>query len=149
MAEIEIVERRKVEVCYIEARCGVRYWEDAQVNGFTDSDGSRIPFRIGDEWQPTIELETGIVLAWPKGTTADIHYKVCDAGTYLLLDATQREVARIDGYVPKIMAPGDEDHGFGDYIVMTIDGDGKIDNWNADLSDFARRLQKTERSDNG
>lgn len=41
MAEIEVIEKRKVQVRWLEARCSVRYWEDATVNGLADVDGSR------------------------------------------------------------------------------------------------------------
>lgn len=31
-------ETKSVEVKYLRARCGVRYWEDATVNGEEDTD---------------------------------------------------------------------------------------------------------------
>ena len=66
----------------------VRYWEDAEINGTGDTeDGTLIPLKVGNLWKPSIELETGRVLEWPQGTTADIHYKVCDQGEYWLEDA--------------------------------------------------------------
>nr|WP_246374796.1 hypothetical protein [Pseudochelatococcus contaminans] len=118
----------------MHADCGVRYWEDAIVNGGTDDEGALIPFRDGDTWCPVIEIETGIIVGWPKGTTADLHYKVCDEGKYTLLDAHKEKIISIDGYVPRIMSPGG--NGYGDYVIMTIDGDGRIAGWHADLSSF-------------
>jgi hypothetical protein len=81
-----------------------------------------------------IEVETGKVIDWPANITADIHYKVCDAGVYVLMDENRAEVYRTDGYVPNILSPGGS--GYGDYIIMKIDGSGKIEKWRADLSDF-------------
>lgn len=132
--KITVTVKRELPVRYLEARAGVRYWEDAKVNGEVDEDGSRIPKRVKDLWCPVIDLETGIVQDWPEGTVADIHYKVCDDGVYVLRDANMSEVTRIDGYVPKIMCPADR--GYGDYIIMHIDGGGRIDKWVATLREF-------------
>lgn len=90
--------------------------------------------REGDNWCPVIDLESGTILHWPKGVTADIHYKVCDEGSYSLLDAEMKEVAHRFGYVPDIMCPGGT--GYGDYVIMNIDGAGKIEGWTIDLSDW-------------
>jgi hypothetical protein len=110
---------------YFEAEAGVRYWEDARVNGIEDDDGSRIPCRVGDAWCPTIELATGQIVGWPSGATADIHYKVCDDGRYWLLDADGKRIAERDGYVPSaFLCHGD--NGYGDYIILTIGPDGRI-----------------------
>jgi hypothetical protein len=138
---------REVQVRYLRARCGVRYWEDAEVNGVQDSDGSRIPCREGTaadndrlgggNWCPTIDMLTGKIENWPEGTTADIHYKVCDDGDYELLDENRNVVRSIDGYVIDMMCP--EGEGYGDYVIMTIAADGTIANWKVDLSEFEER----------
>jgi hypothetical protein len=110
----------------------VRYWEDATVNGEEDTDGSRIPLKRGDMWKPTIELATGRVLDWPQGTTADIHYKVCDAGEYWLEDAEGKRLKYKGDYVPDdLLCMGGE--GYGDYIILTINAAGIIENWNPKL----------------
>lgn len=146
MHALRLKEVKSVPVKYIRARCGVRYWEDARINGEEDGDGSRIPLREGTatdnnslgggNWCPTIELDTGFIEGWPAGTVASIHYKVCDDGDYELLDADRNVVAAIDGYVPSLMCP--EGEGYGDYVIMEIDGAGKIAKWKADLSEFER-----------
>lgn len=145
--KLTVSVKRVVEVVYLRARCGVRYWEDATVNGERDSDGSRIRCRRGTaadndrlgggDWCPTIELATGRILDWPAGTTADIHYKVCDDGEYELLDADRNVVKALDDYVPEIMCPGSPS--YGDYVIMQIGPDGVIADWRVDLSDFERR----------
>jgi hypothetical protein len=125
---IEVTKKEQVVVKYLQARCGVRYWEDATVNGVEDEDGSRIPFRDGDNWCPKIELETGKIVDWPQGTTAHIHYKVCDDGDYKLLDECGNVVVHIDEYVPAIMSPGDSCK-CGDYVVMDVDAAGLVQKW--------------------
>lgn len=115
-----------LKASHILAVAGVRYWEDATVNGVEDADGALIPGRIGDDWCVTIELATGRILDWPDGTTASIHYKVCDDGRYWLLDADGNDLAAYNScYVPNaFMCHGDD--GFGDYIIMDVGPDGQI-----------------------
>lgn len=132
--KIEMITRSEVDVAYLKADCGVRYWEDAEVNGVEDTEGDLIPCRSGDGWIPVIDLDTGKIQGWPEGTTAKIHYKVCDAGIYTLLDAEMNPVKKIDGYVPGMLSPGGS--GYGDYVIMDIGPDGVIDKWAADLEPF-------------
>lgn len=134
MATITIKTKEKKEVKTLNVSAGVRYWEDTEVNGIEDTEGTLIPCRNGDNWCPIIDIETGTITNWKSGTVADVHYKVCDDGTYELLDAMGVIVKSIDGYVPEIMCPGGQ--GFGDYIIMKIDEKGKIANWRNDLREF-------------
>lgn len=110
---------------HIEVSAEVRYWEDATVNGVEDEDGSLIPGKNGDLWQVKINLADGYVEDWPAGTTAEIHYKVCDAGEYWLLDGEGNRIAYREGYVPgAFLCHGD--NGYGDYIILKVGGDGMI-----------------------
>lgn len=114
---------------YIEVSAEVRYWEDATIDGKQDTDGTLTPLRTGDNWCPVIRLADGVVMDWPTGTTADIHFKVCDAGLYWLLDENRQRIAKWGGhYVPDdFLCPADE--GYGDYIILAIGGDGAITGW--------------------
>lgn len=132
--KIELTVKKEFEVKYLHADCGVRYWEDASVNGVEDENGDLIPCKEEDRWKPLIDLETGKILNWEQGKTADTHYKVCDDGVYTLLDENKEAIKEIDGYVPSVMCP--EENGYGDYVIMEIDENGQIANWEADLSDF-------------
>lgn len=123
---------------YIEVLAEPRYWEDAEVNGQRDNDGSLIPFRIGDEWRPVIRLADGMVLDWPPGMVAKIYYKVCDQGMYWLQDADRKRVAKWAGhYVPNdFLCHGD--NGLGDYILMNIGADGMVVGWTPPIVNPAR-----------
>lgn len=135
MTKISIKTTVEVDVKFLKADCGVRYWEDAEVNGVEDDENKpAMPFASKDSWCPIIDIEAGAIVDWPKGVTAETHYKVCDAGVYTLLDGDGNEVKQINGYVPSIMCP--DGGGYGDYVIMKIDGDGKIANWRIDLSAF-------------
>lgn len=115
----------------------VRYWEDAAINGVQDSDGSLIPLRRGDFWCPVIDLDTGAIRGWPDGTSARIHYKVCDAGEYWLGDEQGRKRWKWkDHYVPdRFLCVGDE--GYGDYIILKVQANGRIEGWSIPTIDTA------------
>lgn len=117
-----------MQAAYIEVEAEVRYWEDATINGQEDTDGTLTPFRFGDKWCPWIRLADGWVVNWPEGTTADIHYKVCDQGEYWL-STDECRVAKWKGdYVPDaFLCHGDT--GYGDYIIFKVGADGKIEGW--------------------
>ena len=112
---------------YIEVSAAVRYWEDATVNGQEDTDGKLIPLTQGSYWVPVIRLADGQIMNWPKGTTADVHYKVCDQGEYWL-SIDGRRIAKWAGhYVPNdFLCHGEDAQGFGDYIILEVGSDGII-----------------------
>ena len=115
---IQIKKNVEIEVKTLAIDAGVRYWEDG--------DPEDMPFRHHDRWQPVIDIDAGVVIGWPSGIKASIHYKVCDDGSYYLKDKDGRVVLLIkDNYVPNGLIPGE----YGDYIIMTIDGSGKIAEW--------------------
>lgn len=140
------------KVRYLLVDAGVRYYEDATVDGNKDisvydmyESGKKNAFpnmpcveqikeRPTDNihtnhlrWRPIIDIKEGVITNWCKGVTAHAFYKVCDDGTYSLLDADKKVLYEVDSYVPDCLAI--EDSGFGDYIDMVIDEDGKINNW--------------------
>lgn len=111
-------------VTHADIEADVRYLEDAVVDGIVDEDGSRIPGRNGDTWQVRIRLVDGRIEDWPDGLTARIHYKVCDQGEYWLSRDDGTRVAKWKGhYVPRDVLGK---RSGGDYIVMDVDGLGRI-----------------------
>jgi len=118
-----------IQATYIEVSAEVRYWEDANINGLEDSAGDLVPFRRGDLWCLVIRLEDGLVMDWPARMTADIHYKICDAGQYWLLDDSRQRIAKWAGhYVPDdFLCHGS--NGYGDYIIFKVNAHGLITGW--------------------
>lgn len=115
------------DVQFISVFADVRYWEDATINGKDDTEGN-MPLRQGETWCPIINIHTGYVCDWPLGVEADIHYKVCDAGEYFLLDVNKERIAKHNGYyVPDDILAGGK--GYGDYIILKIDNQGYIEGW--------------------
>lgn len=124
--KIEI--KKSLDVKYLYAELGVRYWDDGIVNGIEDDEGQLIPLRKGDYWCLNIDVDGGFIVNWPKGTVADVHYKVCDDGLYILRNEYNKKLFEVEEcYVPSILSPGGD--GFGDYVIMSIDETGYIDDW--------------------
>lgn len=126
-ATIKVEQEVDLRELHVEAK--VRYWEDAEINEeAAPESGEGVPFAKGEMWTPVINLETGRIKNWPKGMTAAIHFKVCDAGSYYLKDENGKTVLSIEqNYVPGCLAP--DGSGFGDYIILDIDSEGVIKNW--------------------
>ena len=133
--KVTITIEKEVNVKTLKVNAKVRYWEDTSVNGIEDSDGNLIPCRNGDNWSPIIDVDSGIITNWQKGTSADIHYKVCDCCAWELYDDDDNlVVGENDGYVPETLSPADS--GYGDYIIMKVGVDGVIQDWSFNIDDF-------------
>ena len=140
-AKFTVTKEFDIEYLFVEA--GVRYWKDAIIDGIEDIDDNihgipdengTIPCRDGNCWKPLININTGKIVNWTQGVKASIHYKICDNGTYKLLDANMELIKKIRDYVPKMLSPKEE--GWGDYIIMDIDPDGQIRDWKIILDEF-------------
>lgn len=128
--------KKEFNVRYLKVSVKVRYLEDSTINGVEDSElGELVPCKEGDEWKPIIGVDSGWIINWEQGKKADIHYKVCDEGTYELIDENNESIIKIDGYVPKCMCPASQ--GYGDYIIMNINEDGFIKDWKPKFDDFS------------
>jgi hypothetical protein len=132
---IKITSEKEVELKTLVVKASVRYWEDAKVDGVPDEKGDLIPCRQGELWCPIIDIDSGIITNWKQGVKAEVHYKVCDAGSYYIQDAEGNNIISIEeNYVPDIMCP--KESGWGDYIIMDIDENGQIANWKQTLEGF-------------
>jgi len=153
--KVTVTVPRKIDIKYLRATMGVRYWVDCDYSDDggttwfgdfddTDEESERIKsivpcvikkdigYRENDYWELIIDLDQGRVLNWPKGFCIKTHYKVCDDGEYIFLDENKKEVVNITDeydqcYVPDFLAI--EDNGYGDYVYINIDGDGKIEHF--------------------
>jgi hypothetical protein len=145
-------EIKKIMSTIIKCEILVRYYEDSEINGEDDISNEeqckglkpRVPCvretpnpRSKDEtwaWCPEIDGDSGVILNWEKGTVANIQYKVCDNCKLEIYVDGEKKVD-YDNYVPDFMCP--VGGGFGDYIIMDVDADGKIGKWSTeDLQNF-------------
>lgn len=150
--EVELTYKIKKDIKYIKCDIGVRNWATGEVNGETDNfpdeqDEPRMPqaFKVSAwewRWKPLIDIDEGRIVSWPKGTKASIYYKVCDDISLQMLDEDMKPISWFDsysnkmtdtyeGYVPSIFECGDD--GYGDYIIMKIDENGKIEDFDKKL----------------
>lgn len=136
---------------------GVRYWEDTEINGEIDIEdvNENIPPKmpcakfIEGEWRwcPEIDAETGKILNWEQGVYADVHYKVCDD---CKIDYVKDGIVVCNNddyyYCPDFLCP--KEGGYGDYIIMDIDKNGQILDWNVeDVKNWVNGQANKERKD--
>ena len=134
--KIELKIKKEFDVRFLKAIVPVRYWSDLVLNGKEcPENGEGFPCKDGDVWKPLIDVDSGKIVDWTKGVTAEVHIKVVDEGSYFLLDDNFKGVTEIkEDYVPKMMCP--KDNGYGDYVIMDILEDGTIKNWKVTFADF-------------
>ena len=86
---------------------------------------------------------------WSTPEYGDLYFqaKVCDSGTYILLDKDKKVICKIADYVPNGLIPEAAD--CGDYIRLRIKHDGMIENWieKPDFSDFIEDSETVEKID--
>lgn len=134
--KIKLKIEKEVEVSTLQVKADVRYWNDTEVNGEPDTDdGQNIPCKQGDLWMPEIDIETGKIRNWTQGVTANVHYKVCDGcGWEIKTPEGEVVLSAEDGYVPDTLSP--KESGYGDYIIVDIDENGQIADWEFNIEDF-------------
>lgn len=124
---MKITVNKTVDARYLRVNVNVRYEEEDMPND--------APMRDGDTWNCLIDLKEKRIIDWPEGKVLNIEYmKICDEGTYTLLDEDMDVIVERNDYVPNKLLPGD----YGDYLSLDIDESGIIKNWlkNANLSNF-------------
>ena len=130
LAEIKV--KKTVEIRSVKIDISPRYIGDS------DDDDLETNFPLlNDEklsWIAEVNIDTGQIAGWPIGENREMSVKVCDAGTYSLIDASGEIVAIKEGYVPNGVVPGE----YGDYVDLKIDENGMITNWpnSPDISEF-------------
>jgi len=134
--KVKVNIQKEVELKTMVVKAEPRYWEDSVIDGKNDTErGLYVPCKNGNIWNPHIDIDSGIITNWDKGVKASIHYKVADCCGYELLDNDDNVfISFEDGYVPETLYP--KENGYGDYIIMDIDENGKIANWKFRKEDF-------------
>ena len=109
---------------------------------------NKYPLVTKGMWSRIINLKTHQLLNWKlEYVTLYLQAKICDSGTYFLLDKDKKVICKIAGYVPNGLVPDSDD--CGDYIRLRINRDGTIKNWPEypDYSDFIEDSESVERID--
>ncbi len=109
------MEPVEVEACGIRVVVPVRYEDDQEsLQGCPGFDGETLDI--------ILDLD-GTVRGW-DGVSRHIHLKVCDEGTYSLLDGIDDPIASVSDYVPHCLPQE-----YGDYLVMRVQESGDIERW--------------------
>ena len=87
---------QKISMTKIQLNVTVLSWNDAMVDGIEDTNGDLIPSKSwgGDRWIPIIDIDSGVIVNWNKGTTAEVHYKIKENGEYILKDRSENHMAQ-------------------------------------------------------
>ena len=113
---------KEINIKYVLIDISPRYIGDSQ----DDDVPSDFPLLNGENWKAYVDVDTHLIKDWPIGIDARLQAKVCDAGSYYLIDDMENIVAsKENDYVPNGLVPGK----YGDYIDLDIDIDGRIKNW--------------------
>lgn len=116
--KFQVMKKVEINLAHVVVLAPVRFGDEKMAIDF--------PFRKGNYWEVKIELETGRIVGWPQGRVEDVHLKVCDSGTYNLLNYEGEIEGSVDlNYVPHGVVPGS----YGDYIELEINEGGIITNW--------------------
>lgn len=131
---------------YFRIDAPISYWEDADINGVEDNhDEPTMPFAVPVDnkwehcykWLITIDITTGNIVGWPKGTVAHTNYKVCDNGTYSLLNSDNELLITVSSYVPSFI-----DY-YGDYLEFDIDENGHIKDFKMTEEDVSEMIENS------
>ena len=141
---------QELDIKYVNCYLIQDWWDGAQISKEgsdfveVEEDGSNLPMLIPVTEDMTtyqslktckafpmkINLETGHIEYWMKGYAMHIYWKVRDQGVYEYIDANGNIIEKLDtDYVPNYLAIGDS--GYGDYVIIDIDENGNIKNWNS------------------
>lgn len=101
--------------------------------GEKDHIADDFPGRHGDRLQLTIGMDDGKIRDWPPGRAEFVHEKVEDGGTYTLMLSDGDKIVSEGDYVPTFF-PGQH---FGDYVILNIDGEGRVAGWRPDPEEVA------------
>ncbi|MCJ8293543.1 MAG: hypothetical protein MJK15_03975 [Colwellia sp.] len=124
--KVTVIKKEEVEVKFVFININPRH---------LDEEEKPVPMLKGDTWDAIVDINTGIIRDWPQGEEREYYWKICDAGSYHLLDSDEQIVLSINNnYVPNNLLPGE----WGDYLELKINGDGLITNWlsNPTAEDF-------------
>ena len=95
---------------------------------------NKYPLVAKGMWSGIIDLKTHKLLNWkPEYGDLYLQAKICDSGTYFLLDKDKKVICKIAGYVPNGLVPDSDD--CGDYIRLRINSDGTIERIDMDIEE--------------
>lgn len=114
---IPVKTTKEIDIKFLRMEIPVRYGEEDIPNDF--------PGRTDDVLSLLVDVESREIIGFPKDFCYNVHMKVCDEGSYYLLDANKEELLKLENYyAPNEFVPGS----YGDYVELNI-VNGVIENW--------------------
>lgn len=136
--EVRFSEKKNVcfDAKFLDCEIEPRNYEDVllTIDGceFQDDENNpKMPCMVAKNntylWCPTIDVNDGRIINWDtcRGVSAKVFYKVCDQGAYTVRGNEQSYTVK--SYVPDCLSINDE--GYGDYVLLSIDKNGFIEDW--------------------
>jgi len=124
--KVTVIKKEELEVKFVLIDVNPRHLDEEELP---------VPMLNGDTWKVIVDIDSGEIRDWPKGEEREYYWKICDAGSYYLLDENEEVALSItENYVPNNLLPGE----WGDYLSLKINKDGVITNWhkNPSAEDF-------------
>ena len=136
--KLEILTPTVADIKYLKVIINAPYFEDFDVNGNEAESWDDIPSCMkgsDNDMEFAIDIETGKILGWDKGTTFVAHAKIRDSGTYFLADEEyNRMIPSLNHYVPSMLdTKGD---GYGDYMQFLVNEQGYIVDFKLNFNEF-------------
>ena len=133
--KVEITKKIEVNAKWLQIICPFNYANDIEINGnqFEDDDSEIIGLPLFEKgvWNVIIDIDNGTIQDWEIGKSVSIYSKLRDEGSYFVLDNDYNEIASIkQNYVPNFLGK------YGDYLELTINENGKVENFEFDFTDF-------------
>ena len=138
--ERKVLVEKIVDLAVADCHIYPRRWETSEINGLEDNDADpKMPCIEKDNhgrlhWNPIIDLDNGRIVNWKEGVTASVHYKSVDENYISIIDRDTNTIKEYEGYVPEFLCPKED--GWGDYVIMDIDANGFIQDFNNNLDDI-------------
>ena len=115
--KVTVIKKEEVEIKFVSIDINPRH---------LDEEEKPVPLIHGERWNVIVDIDTGKIRDWPQGEEREYYWKICDAGSYHLLDEDERiQLSINNNYVPNNLLPGE----WGDYLDLKINGEGVITNW--------------------
>ncbi len=115
--KVTVIKKEEVEIKFVLIDISPRHLGEEE---------KPVPLLTGDTWRVMVDINSGKIHDWPQGEEREYYWKICDAGSYYLLDENEEIALSIDNnYVPNNLLPGE----WGDYLDLKINTDGIITNW--------------------
>lgn len=131
---LNVLRPVEINIAYLAVTIEDPRWDCFVINNQPNKDGIGHPWKTNsrNELNFIVEVDTGKILSWKKGQKGIVEAKVCDSGTYKLLNSYFNTIVKAENcYVPNVFDI--ESDGYGDYMSFDVNEEGYIVGWDKEL----------------